>query len=47
MSRKIISSPRRGEIYAPLGDKLKAVLNGDITPEYALNDFVTEWNNRR
>lgn len=47
MSRKIISSPRRGEIYAPLGDKLKAVLNGDITPEYALNDFVAEWNNRR
>jgi len=47
MSRKIINSPRRGEIYAPLGDKLKAVLNGDITPEYALNDFVTEWNNRR
>jgi len=47
MSRKIISSPRRGEIYAPLGDKLKAVLNGDITPEYALNDFETEWNNRR
>jgi len=47
MSRKIINSPRRGEIYAPLGDKLKAVLNGDITPEYALNDFVIEWNNRR
>lgn len=47
MSRKIISSPRRGEIYAPLGAKLKAVLNGDISPEYALNDFVTEWNNRR
>lgn len=47
MSRKIINSPMRGEIYAPLGEKLKQVLNGDLTPEYALNDLVTEWNNRR
>lgn len=43
MSRKIINSPLRGEIYAPLGEKLKQVLNGDLTPEYALNDLVTEW----
>ncbi len=42
-SRKVINSPLRGEIYAPLGEKLKQVLNGDLTPEYALNDFTTEW----
>ncbi len=42
-SRKVINSPLRGEIYAPLGEKLKQVLNGDLTPEYALNDFATEW----
>ena len=47
MSRKVINNPVRGEIYAPLGEKLKQVLNGDLTPEYALNDFVTEWNSRR
>ncbi len=44
-SRKIINSPWRGEIYAPLGEKLKQVLNGDLTPEYALNDFANEWKN--
>lgn len=44
MSRKVINSPLRGEIYKPLGEKLKQVLNGDLTPEYALNDFQTEWN---
>ncbi len=42
-SRKVINSPMRGEIYSPLGEKLKQVLNGDLTPEYALNDLVTEW----
>lgn len=47
MSRKIDNMPMRGEIYAPLGEKLKKVLNGDLTPEYALNDLVTEWKNRR
>ncbi len=46
-SRKIINSPRRGEIYAPLGEKIKQVLNGDLTPEYALNDLVSEWQQRR
>lgn len=43
VSRKVINSPLRGDIYAPLGEKLKQVLNGDLTPEYALNDLVTEW----
>lgn len=47
MSRKVSNSPMRGEIYAPLGEKLKQVLNGDLTPEYALNDLVNEWKNRR
>ncbi len=46
MSRKIINSPLRGEIYKPLGEKLQQVLNGDLTPEYALNDFVSEWKAR-
>jgi arabinogalactan oligomer/maltooligosaccharide transport system substrate-binding protein len=46
-SRKVINSPLRGEIYAPLGEKIKQVLNGDLTPEYALNDLVSEWKNRR
>lgn len=43
VSRKVINSPLRGEIYAPLGEKLKQVLNGDLTPEYALNDLAAEW----
>ncbi|GAB4270364.1 MAG: maltose/maltodextrin ABC transporter substrate-binding protein MalE [Candidatus Rifleibacteriota bacterium] len=43
MNRKVINSPLRGEIYRPLGEKLKKVLNGDLTPEYALNDFQAEW----
>ncbi len=42
-SRKVINSPLRGEIYAPLGEKLKQVLNGDLSPQYALNDLVNEW----
>ena len=42
-SRKVINSPLRGEIYAPLGEKLKLVLNGDLSPQYALNDLVNEW----
>jgi hypothetical protein len=46
MSRKVINSPLRGEIYRPLGEKLKKVLNGDLTPEYALNDFQAEWKAR-
>jgi hypothetical protein len=46
MSRKVINSPLRGEIYRPLGEKLKKVLNGDLTPTYALNDFQTEWHAR-
>lgn len=46
MSRKVINSPLRGEIYKPLGEKLQQVLNGDLTPEYALNDFVSEWKAR-
>lgn len=46
MSRKVFNSPLRGEIYKPLGEKLLQVLNGDLTPEYALNDFVTEWKAR-
>lgn len=44
-SRKVINSPLRGEIYAPLGEKLKQVLNGDLSPEYALNDLANEWKN--
>lgn len=47
MSRKINNSSQRGEIYAPLGEKLKQVLNGDLTPDYALNDLAKEWKNRR
>lgn len=43
MSRKVINSPLRGEIYRPLGDKLRQVLNGDLSPDYALNDFQAEW----
>ncbi|MGM0600915.1 MAG: extracellular solute-binding protein [Candidatus Rifleibacteriota bacterium] len=43
MSRKVFNSPLRGEIYKPLGEKLKQVLNGDLKPEYALKDFTAEW----
>jgi arabinogalactan oligomer/maltooligosaccharide transport system substrate-binding protein len=46
MSRKVISTPLRGEIYRPLGEKLKQVLNGDLSPTYALNDFEAEWQAR-
>ncbi len=46
MSRNVFNSPLRGEIYKPLGEKLQMVLNGDLTPEYALNDFVAEWKAR-
>ncbi|NLV93471.1 MAG: extracellular solute-binding protein [Candidatus Riflebacteria bacterium] len=43
MSRKANVSQFQGDIYAPLGDKLKDVLNGDLTPEYAINDIIAEW----
>jgi arabinogalactan oligomer/maltooligosaccharide transport system substrate-binding protein len=43
MSRKAHVSPHQGDIYAPLGEKLKDVLNGDLTPEYAINDIISEW----
>lgn len=43
MSRKAHVSPYQGDIYAPLGEKLKDVLNGDLTPEYAVNDIISEW----
>lgn len=46
MSRQVISSPLRGEIYGPLGDKIKQVLNGELPPEFALNDFEKDWKSK-
>ncbi len=43
MSRKVHVSPYQGDIYYPLGEKLKDVLNGDLTPEYAISDIISEW----
>ena len=46
MNKQIKVHPRRGDIYAPFGKKLKQVLNGDLTPKYALSDFEKEWNSK-
>lgn len=46
MSRQVISSPLRGEVYAPLGDKIKEVLNGELSPEFALSDFEKDWKSK-
>lgn len=43
MSCKAYTHPEQGDIYAPLGDKIIKVLNGDLTIEYALTDVETEW----
>ncbi len=43
MSRKAFTHPDQGDIYAPLGDKIIKVLNGDLTIEYALSDVESEW----
>ena len=45
MSCKAYTHPQQGDIYAPLGDKMVQVLNGDLTIDYALSDIETEWNN--
>lgn len=43
MSCKAYTHPDQGEIYAPLGDKIEKVLNGDLTIDFALADVETEW----
>ncbi len=43
MSCKAYTHPDQGDIYAPLGDKIIKVLNGDLTIEYALSDVESEW----
>ncbi len=46
ISRKIVTKPNQGNIYEPLGEKLKSVLNGEISTEYAISDFIEEWKNK-
>ena len=43
MSRKVFTHPNQGDIYAPLGDKIIKVLNGELTVEFALSDVESEW----
>lgn len=45
MSCKAYTHPQQGDIYAPLGDKIVQVLNGDLSIDYALSDVETEWKN--
>jgi arabinogalactan oligomer/maltooligosaccharide transport system substrate-binding protein len=42
-SQKMDIQAKRGKVYASIGEKIKKVLNGELTPEYAIHDLEKEW----
>lgn len=45
--QELDSNPDIGKLYQPLEEYLKKVLNGDLSPEYALKDIESQWEKRK